>query len=150
MVSEQALFYYKYINDNWFLVLILPAILIVEVVLRNLFDCSSSKQKELKRYLISFSKFTWSPTEEFLIGSDWESQSKARIIHYESKQKKTGYSESAPPHPGSLEKRSSCHQFLCCMNFSVLLDMLDSMRVTRPKFVTVFPVQFILNICLLS
>lgn len=45
----------------------------MEVVLCNLFDCSSSRQKELKRYLISFSKFTWSsPIEEFLIRNDWE------------------------------------------------------------------------------
>lgn len=52
----------------------------------------------------------------------WESQLKARRIHYESKLKKTVYSVLLPLSPQqSLEKKSLCYQFLCCMNFSVLL-----------------------------
>lgn len=46
----------------------------------------------------------------------WESQSKARIIHYESKQKKTVYSPFLFP-----RKSGEKVHLLCCMNFSVLL-----------------------------
>lgn len=49
-----------------------------------------------------------------MTGKVWESQSKARIIHYESKQKKTGYSESLP-HPHQEVWRKGPH----VTNFSV-------------------------------
>lgn len=87
-----------------------------------------------------------------IAGKVLEAESKARIIHYESKEKKKNiwcFPLTPPPPP----TRKSGEKVLC--HVSLLHEfqyfaILNSMRFLRPNFVIVFPVQFILNVCLLN
>lgn len=123
--------------------------LAVEVVLHNLFDSSSSRQ-ELKRHLMFSCKLTWSfPIEEwFLIRSDCESLEKSVISKNNSLWKQTGKKQRI-----SLFQevwRKSPHVTDLSVAWILVFCYKTSMRVIRPKFIIVFPVQFSLSVCLLN
>lgn len=116
-------------------------------------DRSSQRQEEFKRQLIWFMyvnlvfSYSWNDFSLAKTGRVWKSQSKARRIHYGSKQKKTAYSQILfPRKPGEKVLESSVS--LLHVNFSVLL--FNSMRVIRPKSVIVFSIWYTLNVSYIS